>query len=157
MKILAIDPGVTTGYCLAEIRNVNQSTKILIDLHPSQMVDDVDGVWDKLDEIKPRYIVCEDFEFRQKSRAGLVLFSVQVIGVVRLYEIKAEHQIAVYLQKASQGKGYYTDKMLRDVGLYKRGIPHGTDALRHLCHWLTFGAGSQFTQGHNIKDITRLV
>lgn len=157
MNILAVDPGVTTGYCFAELHNLNHSTDIELKLRPVQHTDDVEEIWDRVEAFKPRYIICEDFEFRQRSRAGLVLFSVQAIGVIRLYEQKATHQVAVTLQKAAQGKGYYTDAQLKRLELYKRGVAHGMDATRHLLHWITFGAGYSLIEGKQISDIARLV
>jgi hypothetical protein len=147
MKILAIDPGVTSGYCLAQVASP------AIALKPFQMVDDVDDIWDRLALLEPRYIICENFEFRQRSRAGLNLFPMQAIGVIRLYELKASHQTSVTLQKASEGKSYFTDAQLKRLGVYKRGLPHGMDATRHLIHWFTFGSGYQFVQKNDQKYI----
>jgi len=161
LRILGIDPGRTTGYCFAHLLNVSDelnSPVLLID--PRQHMDDVDDLWDRIAEFKPRYIICEDFEFRNKARAGLVLFSVQLIGITRLYELKGapllKHQCAVTLQKAAQGKGYYSDLLLKQIGVYKRGVPHGMDATRHLLHWMTFGAGYSMIQGLDIGKLVKL-
>lgn len=156
LKILAVDPGVTSGYCEATLTD-DRGNDPHIELKPFQMVDDVDDIWRRLEKIKPRYIVCEDFEYRNRSRAGLVLFSVQAIGVIRLYELMAEHQTAVVLQKAATGKGFFTDTQLKNHGAYKRGIPHAMDATRHLLHWLTFMSGHQLVEGIDLKTIIRLV
>lgn len=148
MKILAIDPGVTTGYCYAEIEvRVHRPENSALRYYPFQWVDDVDECWDRIEAFKPRYIIIEDFEFRQRTRTGLNLFPVQLIGVARLYELKCKDQCAVYLQKASYGKSYYTDQQLKQLNLYKKGVPHGMDASRHLLQWFTFGAGFQYNNG----------
>lgn len=139
MKLLAVDPGVTTGYCFAEL------TDNRLKYTPYQMPDDVEDLWNRLRSFAPEHVICEDFEFRGKARTGLVLFSVQLIGVCRLYEALMNGKPQVHLQKAAQGKSYYSDKLLKDRGIYKRGVPHGMDATRHLLHWLTFGFGYQFT------------
>lgn len=160
MKILAIDPGVTTGYCMAEIApTILKSIEIRI--QPEQHLDDVEDCWDRIEAFQPRYIVCEDFEYRNKSRSGLVLFSVQLIGIASLYELKSRepYQCSLYMQKAAEGKGYYTNPLLKQLGVYKAGTvwEHSMDATRHLLHWLTFNAGYQYTQGHDIKDLVKLV
>jgi hypothetical protein len=152
MRLMAIDPGVTTGYCFARIPDNFVNNQRMFVWRAEQHVDEVDDVWDRIENFGPRYIVCEDFEFRQGGRAGLNLYPVQVIGVVRLYEVKSLKQVAVYLQKAAQGKGYYSDNILKSEGFYKRGVPHGMDATRHLLHWLTFGAGYQFMQNRGLSD-----
>lgn len=143
MRVIAIDPGVETGYCYAIITEDKQ-----LEYYPFQSVDDVDDLWRRLVEFKPRHIVMEDFEFRGGARAGLNLFPVQLIGVARLYSlISTDGQIALRLQKAAQGKSYYTDPTLKQAGLYKRGIQHGMDASRHLLQWVTFGEGYQYVTG----------
>lgn len=159
IKILAIDPGVTSGYCFAEFRNVDHSTDVEIRLRPEQYCDDVEELWDRIEKFQPRYIICEDFEYRNQARSGLILFSVQLIGVVSLYELKSQKQCAIYMQKAAQGKSYYTNTQLKNLGVFKPGESweHSMDATRHLLHWFTFGAGYQFTQGHDIKDLVELV
>lgn len=154
MKVLAIDPGGTTGYCTGVFNTKVGAKEYIgtsdtlkptsITLQPFQQVDDVDEMWRRLEAFEPRYIIMEDFEFRGGARKGLNLFPVQLIGVARLYELYARHQCALTLQKASFGKSYYTDSMLGKLGFYKRGMPHGMDAMRHLLQWLTFGAGYQF-------------
>lgn len=161
MKLLAVDPGVTTGYCFATLHGgaTADQINIQLDVKPEQHLDDVDECWDRIEKFDPRYIVCEDFEFRQgKQRTGLVLYSVQLIGIVNLYGAKAEN-CAVTLQKASTGKGYYTNKVLKDYGVYKPGAAweHSMDATRHLLHWLTFGSGYQLIEGKQMKDIVKLV
>jgi hypothetical protein len=137
MKILAVDPGVMTGYVYARITDDQQ-----IEVFPFQMTDDVDEFWSRLKLFVPDAIVMEDFEFRGRSRTGLNLFPVQLIGIARLYElIEPTGKCQLVLQSAGVGKGYYTDVVLKKHGLYKRGIPHGMDALRHLLQWITFRGG----------------
>jgi hypothetical protein len=147
LKIIAVDPGVMTGYCYAYLEN---DEKDVLRYVPFEMTDEVDQFWDRLAQIQPRFIVMEDFEFRMGQRykgAGLNMFPMELIGVARLYEMKAPHQCSIFLQKPSYGKQYYTDMTLRKLGLYKRGIPHGMDASRHLLQWFTFGAGYKYNNG----------
>jgi len=150
MRVLSVDPGVTSGICYASIRDGR------LRYFPFQAVDDVDEFWNRIAEFKPKHIVMESFEFRNTPhrRTGTNLFPVQLIGIARLYTFRSECMI--HLQSPGQGKGYYTDNMLKQLGLYKRGIPHGTDAARHLLHWATFGFGHQFVDPLNREFATRL-
>jgi hypothetical protein len=52
----------------------------------------------------------------------------------------------VVMQTPSTGKSFYSNEQLKEKGVYKRGIPHGMDATRHLLHWFTFGAGFQYVK-----------
>lgn len=138
-RIIAIDPGVMTGFVYARITNDKQ-----LEAFPFQAVDEVDDLWRRLFHFAPDIIIMEDFEVRGKGTMGLNLFPVQLIGIVHLYEmIEPKGTVQVFMQKASQGKSYYSDHMLKANKVYKRGCPHGMDALRHLLHWTTFGAGFQ--------------
>ena len=138
LRILAIDPGKTTGYCYGAFKDGK------LYYHPFQSFDAVEDLWDKMQTFQPAHIVCESFEFRKNSRAGLELFSVQLIGVAHLYEALHPHDCTLYMQTAAYGKGYYTDNVLKQSGLYVRGNEHARDATRHLLQWATFGPGYKF-------------
>ena len=150
MRVMALDPGIMTGYCYGVIEEKK------LKYHPFQSTDQVDDLWRRFREWKPRYIIIEDFQFRRGKMAagGLELFPVQLIGVTNLYGLIADHQTAVYVQQPAQGKSYYTNPVLQKEKLYQRGIPHAMDASRHLLHWFTFGAGYQFNEG---KDNIEMV
>jgi hypothetical protein len=139
-RIIAIDPGVETGYCYAKIDHNGY-----VRYFPFQMTEDVDDLWRRLKEFKPDIIVMEDFDFRgghHRAATGVNYFPLQLIGVARLYSlVEPTGRCAIYMQKAAQGKSYYSDVMLKNRNLYKRGKPHAMDASRHLLQWLTFGAG----------------
>lgn len=139
-KVISIDPGVTTGFCYARIIPSER-----VDFFPFQRMEDVDIFWDHLAEYKPDIIVMEDFEFRQNARkTGLNLFPKELIGVAKLYSLKAPTPVGLYMQKAATGKAYYSDKILISNNWYKRGVPHGMDATRHFLQWLTFMAGFKY-------------
>lgn len=137
IKVISIDPGVTSGYCYAHVEP--QQNMIF---YPFQIVDDVDELWQRLIDFQPRYIVMEDFEFRQgRQKSSINLFPKELIGVARLYTMRSPAFCSMQLQKAMTGKSYYTDTLLKKQGLYKTSLGHGMDATRHLLHWITFGPG----------------
>jgi len=147
MNVIAIDPGIMTGYAQAKIKDGKLHYIVF------QRTDEVHDLWRRLKELEPRFIVCESFEFRgghQKAATGIEYFPIQLIGVARLYAEVAEHQCAAYLQTPAQGKGYYTNKVLSHHGYIKRGmatsVPHGIDGLRHLFQWFTFGPGYKYNE-----------
>jgi hypothetical protein len=152
MKIISIDPGELTGFCYAELENHQ------LKYFPFQMVDDVDDLWRRLAEFQPHYAIIEDFEYRSgRARSKLNLFPMQLIGVTRMYGLMAKSPCQVFIQKAAQGKSYYSDAVLKQLGLYKRGIPHGMDASRHLLQWCMFGAGNQFIGAKRTEEFARIV
>jgi hypothetical protein len=146
MKIISIDPGRETGYAYAEINDKKE-----LHFFPTQGVDDVDKLWDRLWIFAPRIIIIEKWEDRQGARAtrGVDSFPQQLIGVARLYSREADEQCGIYEQSASFGLGgFYTDAMLKKMGLLVRGditnMPHGLSAMKHLLQWTHFAAGSQY-------------
>jgi len=165
MRIISIDPGVMTGYCYAELVATAPGTaRALSELeqvnklkyHPFQAADDVDDLWRRLKRFDPEYIIIEDFEFRRgkAGAAGLNLFPKELIGVTRLYDLLTNAR--VFVQKAAQGKSYYTNPILQGLGLYRRGIPHGMDASRHLLQWCMFGFGNQFIGKQRTEDFAQI-
>lgn len=136
---MSIDPGKTTGYALG----VLDTSKLYLAAGQAEM--DVWAFAEFVRKYKCDFYIIEDFEFRQRARAGLELFSVQLIGVARLCCPN------IYIQKAARGKSYYTDPQLKSLNLYPTSYKHGRDALRHLLHWFTFGAGFQFNEKQTME------
>lgn len=152
MRIIAIDPGVTTGFCYAEL----DEDLGKVEYDPFQWKDEVNDLWERLYEFKPDVIICEDFEHRRGNyQGGLNLFPVQLIGVTRLFSLN--EGVPIFLQKAAQGKSYYTDPILKQLNLYRRGIPHGMDASRHLLQWCMFGSGYQYMSSKKTEECVTLL
>lgn len=132
--LLSLDPGVTTGYCLGRMNaHTCEIAYNEANLQPADLLL-------MLQDIEPAVVVYEDFQYRNRARDKLVLFSVQLIGIIEAYNTLAPN-CTVKKQTPAQGKGYYGDDALRRLELYQRGTVHGRDAARHLLHYMTFGAG----------------
>lgn len=135
IRALSLDPGGTTGYAICDI---NKSITIGWDearFNESELTE-------FMELTSPDVLICEDFEYRNRARAGLDLTPPRLIGVVKLFTQSSDTKLI--LQKAAVGKGHYSDTRLKSIDLYRRGTPHGRDALRHLLHWLTFKGGGEF-------------
>jgi hypothetical protein len=137
-RVVAVDPGGTTGYAVAYII---PDAKVL-DFTYGQHAWREGQLWDALRKLEPDWLICESFEYRQQSRAGLDLTPAHLIGVVRLFAELSGCKLQ--MQTAAQGKGYYSDRTLKNLLIYDRHFRHGRDAARHLLHWFTFGAGFQY-------------
>jgi hypothetical protein len=139
--ILAIDPGITTGYVLARV-----DPNICV-LAYSQEVWEHLGLMSFLTKIQPDYVICESFEYRPGERKGVVLYPCELIGIVHLY--RQMYGCELTMQPASiQGakSAYWDDSKLKAADLYLAGdrYHHGRQALKHFMHWLMFGAGAKF-------------
>jgi hypothetical protein len=141
MKIIALDPGVTTGVAIGNIDD-----KGLMSVDAFQKNYQHIELFSTLQLEFPEHVICESFEYRNTSRSGVNLYPVELIGVVHLFIQGCISPVGLYMQNAATGKGFYSDNKLKEAGVYQRGVPHGMDALRHLLQWYTFGAGYQYNK-----------
>jgi hypothetical protein len=150
IKLISIDPGITSGYCYGRINENN------LTYYPFEMTDDVDDMWRRIKKFQPRFIIMEDFKFR-RGKGKIELFPVQLIGVVRLYSVLAPHPCDLYLQQPITGKSYYSNEVLKSHDLYRRGIGHAMDASRHLLQWFTFGPGFRYAGSKRVTECVELL
>lgn len=96
------------------------------------------------------HIVCESFEYRNESRAGLELVSKEYIGVVNLFVQQRGLHLPndypkVHYQTAALGKvsnkSFIQKRHLQTLGLWSPGHEnrHAMDAYGHLLYWLING------------------
>jgi hypothetical protein len=142
VKVISFDPGITTGYTFSTIRGG------FLSINADQEKWTVEGIWDYLVKVRPDFIIYEGFNYRNRARAGLELFPVQLIGVINLYGCKHKivRSVNLFEQQPGTGFDYFTDIKLKADKLYKPGKPHAMDALRHLLHWWTFGPGYRYNE-----------
>jgi hypothetical protein len=148
---LALDPGVTTGWCLA--RWLPENNRLLLTYSQNQfsLLDLFHFTSSILFDVDEYTIIYETFEYRNKARAGLNLTPVKMIGIVELQGESFPNILKLYPQNAAQGKGFWKDDKLKKYELYKPGVQHGRDAARHMLHFFTFGPGAQY-----INDIDKI-
>ena len=143
--VVSLDPGRTTGHAVGTLEDGFMRVRC------GQTQFDHIMLYQQLELIKPDYIICEEFEFRNKARKGLDLYPRELLGVCELYT--QQRKIPLFRQKAMEGKAYYSNDKLKKDGLYLPGKPHAMDGLRHLLHWYTFGFGFQFnTSGYEAES-----
>jgi len=144
VKVIALDPGGTTGWAKGLIRDGK--------MYVVSGQDEWDhfDIFKELSEVtKPDIIVCERFDYRKGGRKqeGVELISREYIGVVRLYALMFPNTpngpLQLYMQMPSEGVGGYwkEDAQLKKDGVFMIGKPHANDAMRHLLQWYTFKEG----------------
>jgi hypothetical protein len=149
VKVIALDPGRTTGYAVGTINDGK------LGVVSGQAVWDEYQLYSQLKFANPDIIIYESFQYRNKlDRADL--YPCYLIGVINLYgaeratqvrELLDHRPVVLYEQTPAQGKSYFADKQLKDSNVYKVGNPHANDAMRHILHWWTFGAGYRYNTG----------
>ena len=152
MRILSIDPGATTGFCLYD----SEANKRIVevwndDLQPSPRHD---MLWLRLETLDFDEIICEKFEFRKddQARDKIDYLPAELVGVVKLYAYQNPH-IKLTMQGSSLigSSAFWSDdnKKVKQLGLYNsKAAPHGMDSLRHVLYYVSFTLNDQhFIQG----------
>ncbi len=126
-RILALDPGITTGIAILD-------DGIVITSH-------FEGshrqFYDWLDELNPEAIIYESFVYQRRDKVEL--YPVEVIGIIKLWA--DSNGIPAFRQSPAQAKGLFDDDKLKKMGLWKKGYRHGMDATRHLMYHLVVTRG----------------
>ena len=137
LRIIALDPGGTTGWALADIE---EGGHIEFKHDMLERMNHHKELHDTLESFEPDIIVCESFEYRNANRPGLELISVEYIGVMKLF---AETSGTPYvMQKAAQGKirdkptAFVKPDNLKRLSLYHPNQVHAMDAYGHLLYYI---------------------
>ena len=149
--ILALDPGVTTGYCFGTYAD---RKLYLIPGQRKFSLGELYKLLNRVSFIPGTHTIYEDFAYRNASRSGLDLTPVKMIAIIELWDEYKNRRSMFYKQTAADGKAFYSDAKLKEMELYVKGLKHGMDATRHLLHWATFKAGSAIIDMQN--DIVEL-
>lgn len=149
MKVIALDPGITTGYAVGVIELDAVEPMGVIS---GQFKWDESGLFQELNRSSPDRIIYETFQYRSEKMYGkkgalykVELFPRNLIGVINLYA-QLNTNVKLYTQSPAAGKSYWGDQMLKKALVYKVGSPHANDAMRHLLQWYQFGPGYQFNK-----------
>jgi len=130
VKVLALDPGVTTG-----IATLDSSDAV----HADQVKCDHRAFYDFLVGYDPDTIVFERFVYQRRDKVEL--WPVEVIGVIRLYS--EQFEVPLFAQTPSQAKNLWTNDKLEKIGLWQTGMKHSMDAVRHLLYHLVVTRGDR--------------
>jgi len=126
MKVLAFDPGETTGWAFFEDAALGPTTGTL------ELWGGPQGIYDLIDKYTPDFIVVENFRLfphRQREQVGSTFPTVKVIGVIEY--IAEGWSIPVVFQEPGdrkQVKGWWSTDFL-PKGM--RITPHERSALQH--------------------------
>lgn len=150
--VLGLDPGGTTGWAMYQAEMVDvaglpiewYNEKWNCGLLEGQHHDLLYTLLE-LNHTAEYHIVCESFEYRNDSRAGLELISKEYIGVVNLFAQQRHIESNVHYQTAAIGKltkkSFVQKHNLEALGVWSSGHDnrHAMDATSHLLTWLVHG------------------
>jgi hypothetical protein len=130
MKVIALDPGGTTGWATYD-GNEYKCGQLGPEEHHQQLY----GLLEFMETDPDFIVVTESFQYRQgKWRPNVSLMSREYIGVTKLFCANNVHDYVE--QTAAQAKALVTDDKVKAMGLWHTGWPHAMDATRHLLFYL---------------------
>lgn len=156
IRILALDPGKTTGYCYGMVEGdtlfLGPGEKALGYGDLVGMIEDFIGLLD-MEILSNTHIIYEDFTHRQGA-TGVDYTPVKLQGVIELQAERYFGYVNFYKQNpaAQADRNYYSNERLKQLGVYwPHGKGHARSATKHLLYWLNFGAGGQYVDVNRVK------
>lgn len=141
--ILGIDPGETTGLALFRKLDLEQAYQVNTSII-EWGVDQYHGLIYKLvqEVVDPNQliVIVEDYRiyaWKVKEHTWAGLLTPRLIGVLEC--LCRQYKVRIAKQSAQQGKAFMTDDKLTTWELYKPGLRHGRDAIRHAARFILFG------------------
>jgi hypothetical protein len=152
VRILAVDPGPTTGFAIYDSEAREAKSKGIVDVWNEPLgTDSHNQLWNVLEITDCNVMLVERFEFRKDDaqRAKINYDAAEYVGVCMLHAQQNPRGYRQILVSASTiGKSaFWSDdnKRVMQIGLYNaKAAPHGMDALRHILYHVTFTYGDPF-------------
>jgi len=142
-RLLAVDPGETTGITVLDQRHPDNPTFVLAaqaQLKTWPFEDAVHNFHDLFTIFKPTFMVFEAYhvyKWRLQEHTFSQVPTIQIIGALKTWAV---HFGVPYIEQTAQtGKAFFTDSKLKMLDMFIAGQPHARDSLRHAATYLTFG------------------
>lgn len=135
MKVLAFDPGETTGICYLDSDNLSTAWFHTEPADAMYQVAAFGGVFNSYYNEADLFVV-ENFRLYSHKALEMInneLIACRVIGALEVLAVRLNKKI-VY-QMAAQAKPFCTDERLEKYGLYSKNR-HERDATRHALYYL---------------------
>lgn len=134
-KVLCLDPGHTTGWCLFEdgiLKNWGQVDTVIDRKGNNEGRVDYFALEDLFYNIEPAFVICEDYRVyphKLERHTGSQVLTIRVIGQIEYLSFAS--RIPIFFNMASTAKGFVTDEKLKKWGMWQPGMRHSRDAIRH--------------------------
>lgn len=138
-RVAVFDPGETTGFAVFD-RGEDTTTLTYVRQLDTWPIEKAIPSFHRAFEFRPQHVVYEAYhiyKWRLQEHTYSEVPTIQLIGILKYMCII--RQIPYTKQTALTGKSFCTDQKLEYWGLYRPGLIHGRDAIRHGCQFLLFG------------------
>ena len=136
-RLLCLDPGKTTGWCLFEQGKLTRWGQV-DNCYDANNID-ATGLLTLFQEVNPDFIVYEDYRVYSNKldrHAFSPVMTVRLLGAIETYS--QMNGIKTHKQMATTAKTFCTDEKLEQWGFWQPGMRHARDAIRHGCYFLLF-------------------
>ena len=143
-RLLCMDPGKTTGWCLFTNGKLTSWGQIE-DCYDDNNIN-IQGLMDLFKATQPTFICYEDYRVyshKLDRHTFSPVMTVRLIGAIETY--CQMNSISSHKQMASTAKTFCTDEKMKAWGFWQEGMRHARDAIRHGCYFLLF-----YKKGQNI-------
>lgn len=142
-RLIALDPGQTTGYSVWEYQPTDIATR-LTQIEAGQL-----NTWPMENAVKsldllfvkhnPNLIIHESYHIYAWKTDDHTHSSVPTLRVIGCIEtLCIQRNIPLDYQSAQVAKNFVADKKLNDWGLWIKGQRHARDSIRHAIYYLMF-------------------
>lgn len=128
-KIIALDPGVVSGFCVVLFTDMDASVDCMGEMPQFEMCRWLEG---QLKGGDVDTVVCESFTITQRTlKVGRQPASLEIIGTARY--LCEKYGALFVLQTPADAKRFATDKRIKAANLWKATSGgHANDAGRHM-------------------------
>lgn len=147
-RLLCLDPGETTGWCLFERGKLTRWGQAPTYDKVKECID-----WKEVRQLfsstNPSHAVCENYRVyahKLERHSFSEVPTIRIIGGIELlcydgiedkYTVDGNwYHIPLHYQMATQAKGFVSDDKLKNWGFYQSGMKHSRDAIRHGLYYL---------------------
>lgn len=139
-RLLALDPGETTGYSVFEATPENtrliECGQLTTPNVPSAVCE-FEKVFKKHDIVRAVFESYRVYSWMSESHSWSDVPTLRIIGCIET--LLYQHNLPHTTQTAQAAKNFCTDERLTDWGFWIKGQKHARDSIRHAAFFLLFG------------------
>lgn len=139
-RLLAFDPGETTGFCVVDASPGDISVVHMGQLKTYPMTAAVFSLETTFATYKPTFIVLESYRvysWKTDTHSWSDIPTLRIIGCIETLCI--QNKLKYHFQTAQEAKHFCTDDKLQSWLMYEKNQRHARDATRHAAFYLLFG------------------
>lgn len=137
MRVIAFDPGGTTGYCVLDQSGTVEAQGEFGYDDAGQSI----AIQDLLYTYRLRsFVVIESYRIFPSALQAHQYSAVQPVQMIGRIKTLCEEYDLEYKEQPPSHKKFFTNQRLKSYGAYAKGMRHANDAARHALYYAVFTA-----------------